>query len=338
MNKEIENVFIAGGTGFLGYHSALEFLKLKINVDTIALPNEINLDNWFPKEIGLQTGNLFEMTNEELEKMFSVRLYDVFVYALGPDDRVVPKAPAYPFFYEKLVVQCKRICECAKKANIKRCIILGSYFTLFDKKENGELSKFHPYIKARAEQEKQLIKLGDSKFSIMILQLPYIFGTMPNRKPLWKEHFLDRFNSMKNIMFPNNGGTAVVDVSDVSKAVVATAFYGKNKICYPVGNKNMMFKDLILTMLKQISPDRKFVGVPAFLCALGTKKLVNKEKSKNLESGLNIPKLMTQILCKKFFIDPTPTQKELNYLKLGFKSADNLDEIIIKTVAQCCKK
>jgi len=50
--------------------------------------------------------------------------YDCFVYALGPDDRVIPNAPAYDFFYDKLVTQCKKICSAVKKAKIKRWIFL----------------------------------------------------------------------------------------------------------------------------------------------------------------------------------------------------------------------
>ena len=43
--QTIKKVFIAGGTGFLGYHAALKFLDLGIQVDTIALENEITISN-----------------------------------------------------------------------------------------------------------------------------------------------------------------------------------------------------------------------------------------------------------------------------------------------------
>ena len=44
------NVFIAGGTGLIGYQSALEFLKRGHDVSSISLP-DIEFGDWFPKEI-----------------------------------------------------------------------------------------------------------------------------------------------------------------------------------------------------------------------------------------------------------------------------------------------
>ena len=49
------------------------------------------------------------------------------VYAVGPDDRVVPKAPAYQFFYDRLVTACGRAFSAAKKAGIKKAVLLSSY-------------------------------------------------------------------------------------------------------------------------------------------------------------------------------------------------------------------
>ena len=57
--QTIKKVFIAGGTGFLGYHAALKFLDLGIQVDTIALENEIEISNWFDSRIHLSYYKLF---------------------------------------------------------------------------------------------------------------------------------------------------------------------------------------------------------------------------------------------------------------------------------------
>ena len=92
-------VFIVGGTGFLGYYATLEFLRRGHQVDTISLP-DIELGDWFPKEVGVKYGNVFEMPHEELTELFQG--YDGMVYAVGPDDRYTPDAPAYDFFYKKV--------------------------------------------------------------------------------------------------------------------------------------------------------------------------------------------------------------------------------------------
>ena len=91
------NTFIVGGTGFIGYHSALEFLKRGHNVFTLSLP-DIKPGPWFPQEIVINYGNIFEMTEKQLINLFKGQ--EALVYAIGPDDRVTPEPPAYKFFHE----------------------------------------------------------------------------------------------------------------------------------------------------------------------------------------------------------------------------------------------
>ncbi|MFH0992835.1 MAG: NAD(P)-dependent oxidoreductase, partial [bacterium] len=192
MKHDIRKVLIAGGTGFLGYHAACLFAARGVAVDVIALPHEIDLSGWFPQKFGITTGDLFTMTAAEIVALMASGGYDAFIYALGPDDRTVPAPPAVAFFHEKLVVQSAKICAAAKQAGIGRCVVLGSYYAHFDRVMGGRLSHHHPYIRARVDQEQALHALGEpGKFDVMILELPFIFGTMPARQPLWKEFFLD---------------------------------------------------------------------------------------------------------------------------------------------------
>ena len=333
---KIKKVFIAGGTGFLGYYTALKFKEMEAQVDTLALPNELGNLDWFPKEIGLEFGNLFEMSEAQIVKLLSKDKYDVFVYALGPDDRVLPNAPAYEFFYEKLVTQCKKICESAKKAGINRCVIMGSYFSYFDKQKNGELSKYHPYIHARVEQEKELFSIAeDGVFEVCVAELPYIFGTMPKRKPLWRESFLSNFDKMKKVMFPRGGGTAVIDVTGVAEAIYAIALNGKNRTAYPVGNINMPFSELVPLMMRASKDFRKYKEIPAWLCALGARQIDFKRKQAGKEGGLNAEKLMKQVQNQKFYIDAEPIWKELGFKELGFNGGRNI-EISIKETMRAC--
>ncbi len=45
------NILIAGGTGFIGYYSALQFLAKGCAVTAVALEGELDLGTWFPREI-----------------------------------------------------------------------------------------------------------------------------------------------------------------------------------------------------------------------------------------------------------------------------------------------
>lgn len=334
--RNIQKVCIAGGTGFLGYYTALQFLDVGVKVDAIALPNELSSLSWMDKRIGLTLGNLFELTEEEIVALLQGKGYDAFIYGLGPDDRVLPPAPAYAFFYEKLVKQCEKICRAAKKAGIKVCAVMGSYFAHFDKLQNGKLSAYHPYIRARREQEKAVFALAeDGVFECVVLELPYIFGTIEGRKPLWRESFLSHFDGMKSVFFPKGGGTAVIDVTGVAEAMVAGVFYGKNKTAYPVGQENMTFKELVTLMLSSIEDERKYIELPAWICALGAKSIMKNIKKQGKENGLNAAKLMTQIQNQKFYVNAQDLHNQLHYAELGFTGGKDVRASIAHTMRAC---
>lgn len=335
MKFEVNSVVIAGGTGFLGYYSALMFLERKIGVSAIALPNEINLGDWYPKEIRVQYGDLFAMSEEEIFNLFKDKGFDTLIYALGPDDRVTPDEPAYPFFRLRLVDYAKKIVSAAKRAGIRRCVVMNSYFAYFDRLSKGELAKNHPYIRARVEQAAELIALGESgKFDVMILELPYIFGAMPERQPLWKSVFLDRFDKMPQVFFPN-GGTNMIHVRGVAEAVVAAACNGENGERYPIGSENMKFKDMIDTMMETIGSKKRFVAMPTILCAGAGWFIKMNDERKNKYSGLDYSKLMTQIQSKDFYFDASVSQRKLGYDELGFTGGGDVTEAIRETMKAC---
>lgn len=334
---DVKKVFIAGGTGFLGYFSALKFLEMGATVDTIALPNEINLGNWYPKEIGLNYGNLFEMTEDAIFEILNGKGYDTFIYGLGPDDRVTPPAPAYDFFKLRLVDYCKKICNAAKRAGLRRCVVMNSYFTFFDRKLDGALSKNHPYIRVRCEQQKEIFALGeDGKFDVIMLELPYIFGNMPGRMPLWKNVFLDRFDKMPSIFFPK-GGTNMIHVKGVAEGVVAASYNGVNGKSYQIGNEDWKYKDMINLMMESVGSKKRFFGMPAWLCYPAGAFINWNEKRHGKEGGLNYAKLMTQIQSKDFYFGDivANTRKELGYDVLGFTGGGKVHDGIIQTMRAC---
>ncbi|MDD4150510.1 MAG: NAD(P)-dependent oxidoreductase, partial [Bacteroidales bacterium] len=324
MNHIVKNVFIAGGTGFLGYYSALQFMKKGANVSTIALDENINEKDWYPAEISTCYGDLFSMSEDEIFELLKGKDYDTFVYALGPDDRITPKAPASDFFYERLVVQCLKICRAAKRANIRRCVIMNSYFTYFDRIQNGKLSAHHPYIKCRIEQAEAIIGLGVAgEFDVMIIELPYIFGEMPGRIPIWKDVFVERFKKMPAIFFPN-GGTTAIHVTGVAQCIVAAAYNGENGKHYLPASINIKFSKMIKFMMASAGFPKRFIKIPAFIGYFAGLILIAKDKKHGVQSGLHMAKIMTDILSQDFFADCEKVKLELNYNELGFDGGENV--------------
>ncbi|NHI94303.1 MAG: epimerase [Candidatus Lokiarchaeota archaeon] len=321
-------VFIVGGTGFLGYYATLEFLKRGHQVDTISIP-DIELGDWFPKDkVGVKYGNVFEMNHEELVELF--KGYDAMVYAVGPDDRFTPDAPAYEFFHERLVVACGKVVEAARDAGVKRCAILNSYFAYFDRERPElHLAERHPYIKCRVEQAKLCIDIGGDKMDVMILELPYIFGTMPERVPLWKDVFVDRILGMKPWIFFFKGGSNMISVEHIAESIVGAIEQGKGGKCYPIGDENLNWKEWINIIQEAAGIKRRIVTLPTWIGTIVGWYLRRKDKKKGKEAGLNHKLLFKDIQCRELFFDPTPSQEELGF------SGGGLKESIIETIKRC---
>lgn len=320
-------VFIVGGTGFIGYHSTLEFLKRGHKVSTLSLP-DIKLGSWFPKEVDVNFGNIFEMTSEKLIKMFTG--FDVLVYALGPDDRFTPKAPAYEFFHEKLVNACGRVVSAAKSAGINKCIVLNSYFAYFDRiNPELKLSNHHPYIKCRIEQAEIVINMGGDDMAVIILELPYIFGTMPERTPLWKDLLVDMLQKNKVILYPK-GGSSMISVEHVAEAIIGAVENGKHGARYPIGDVNYSWIQMIKVMLRSLNMEnKKIITIPCFFASFYGKLHKIKLKKLGLEPGLDYDRLFSDVMCRTFYFDPSQSANELGYERGG------IEESIDKTIKAC---
>ena len=319
-------IMIVGGTGFLGYHALLVALNKGYSVNTIAI-DDVELGDWYPKEVNIRYGDVFELSEKNLQELFAG--CDAMVYAVGPDDRTTPPAPSYKFFHTRLVVSCEKAVTAARKAGVKKCVVLNSYFAYFDRIwPEKELSKHHPYIGCRVEQAERAIAAGVDKMAVMLLELPYIFGSMPNRIPLWKDVLLDRIIKSKIIFFPK-GGTNMIAVGHVGEAIIGALEHGKHGERYTIGDENRSYNEMLDMMLSAIGTHKKIINIPRFIAVLAG-SMINKEwKKKGLEGGLDGKYLMRDILTHNLFFDPSDTVE-----KLGYKRG-RLKESIVDTMRAC---
>lgn len=319
-------IMIVGGTGFLGYNTILAGLEKDHEFGSLAIPDAL-LGDWFPKSVRLHTGNVFEMTQEQLRDIFAG--YDGIVYAVGPDDRVVPPAPAYEFFRTRLVENCEKTLSAAREAGVKRCAVLNSYFAYFDRLwPHLNLSGRHPYIKCRVEQAERAIAAGRDSMSVMILELPYIFGSMPGREPLWKEVFLDRYTKGKIIFFPR-GGTNMTAASHVGEAAIGALERGRHGERYAVGDENRTFNEMLDMIMSTIGEKKMIVNIPRFAAVLAGRMIERSRKKQGLEGGLNAAYLMQDILTRELYFDASVSAQALGYGRGG------LEESITDTMKAC---
>lgn len=307
-------IFMIGGTGLLGSEAARELINRGHEVSSIALP-PIPTGAVLPEKMTIELGNYLDMTDDEIRAHFAG--CEGFVFAAGVDERVEGPAPIYDMFKKYNIDPLKRILAIAKESGAKHAVILGSYFSYFDKLwPELELSKWHPYIRSRRDQEAAALAFADDTFDVAILELPYIFGTQPGRKPVWV-FLVESLMKMKGVTLYTRGGTTMVTVKQVAQAVAGAVERNKGGKCYPIGYYNMPWKQLLGIINRNIGhPNRKVFTIPDWTFALNAKKIMAEQKAKGYEGGLELVKY-TKVQTGELFID-----KSLGCEPLGVKPDD----------------
>ncbi|MCR5332978.1 MAG: hypothetical protein K6E11_03050 [Bacilli bacterium] len=329
-----KKLMIVGGTGFLGYYTAKLALSKGYEVGSISILDDDLLDkdlsSWYPKEIENTILDVFEASEEELAII--MKGYDYMIYAVGPDDRYTPKAPSYEFFHHRLVDSCAKVFRAAEKAGIKKAAVYNSYFAYFDRKyPTMMLKEKHPYVRCRVEQA-SLLNEQKQNMEVVVLELPYIFGSMEARLPIWRDVFLDRFVNGKKTVFFSKGGTTMIAVEHIAEAGIGALEYGKDGERYPIGDENHSFKWMLEYMSECKGIQKKIVLPPTWMCVLGAKAIQNKDKKKGLEGGLNFGLVMKEIMSMDMVIEEEvmdQVNKELHISRGGLKEA------IQKTMDRC---
>lgn len=279
-------VFIIGGTGLLGAAGAAELIARGHEVTSIALP-PVPEGAGIPKEMQLYLGDYLKITDSEfLEQMAGC---EGFVFAAGVDERIEYAPPVYDAYVKYNIEPVKRLLRLARQAGVKRCVILGSYFCHFAKAwPHMELEKHHPYIRGRMEQERAALSFSDKEMDVMVLQLPYIFGAQPGRKPVWV-FLVKQLRAMKAFPMYPRGGTAMVTVRQVGQCIAGALERGKGGTCYPVGWYDMPWKELLNIIYAAMGmPGKRVLTIPTWLFRLSARSIMNDYARRGVESGLDM--------------------------------------------------
>lgn len=307
-------IFMIGATGLLGSAGADELIKRGHEVHSISLPPIPQGANINP-EIKLSLGNYLELSDDELRG--HLRGCDGFVFAAGIDERVELPPPCYDGYYKYNIEPLKRILKIAGEEGVKKSVILGSYFSYFEK-NNKELNLYekNPYIRSRIDQENAAFSYSNNGMDVMILELPYIFGVQKGRKPVWTI-ILEQVLAMKNTTVYPNGGTTMVTVKQVAQCIVGAIEKGKGGTAYPVGYYNMTWKEFLKIVHESIGmPNRRIVTIPKWLYKMFVGRIIKEYEAKNIEPGLN-PYSVADLMSMNLFID-----KEIIETELGVEEDD----------------
>jgi dihydroflavonol-4-reductase len=311
-----KNVIIFGGTGFLGYHVIRELLSIGCGVTALGLPPALPED-LFPSTVRFVLQNFDDILDADLLALLAG--HDAHVFAAGMDDRITPKKPAYPFFHYANVDVCMRVLGLAKMAGIRRALVFGSYFAHFNRVwPELRLAERHPYIRSRVEQENSVLSIPG--MDVNVLELPYIFGSIPVKgwKSLWTP--IVNYVRLSPYVIYMKGGTACITAKTVGQAVVGALERGEASQCYPIGDENLTWSEMLTRLAAADGRHVQVINLPTWLVKVGFYVLWLVHQLLGKEAGLD-PRYFAPLQMAETFIDPVPSQEALGYLTGGLDQA-----------------
>lgn len=281
-------VMLIGGTGLLGYETAKILSKNNHEIISFALP-PIPTYIKIPNNMELILKNYLTLSEEKL--LDYMKGCKGLIFAAGIDERVEGKPPIYDLYYEYNIKPLHTLLPLAKKAGVKSVVILGSYFSHFNRIwPELNLSKYHPYIRSRVNQENVAFSYADEGFNISIIEIPYVFGIQEGRRPVWTI-LVNEILKMKKRTYWTKGGTTMVTARQAGEAIYGALLSNKGANVYPIGYYNMTWKEMLEIFHQALGRDNhKIVTIPNFLYRLYARRLTRINKKNNIESGLNLVK------------------------------------------------
>ncbi len=249
--------------------------------------------------------------------------YDALIYALGPDERHTPPAPAAEFFQQNLVDTTERVVQAARAAGVSRAVICSSYFVTWDRM-HPELSfaENNPYVQARVDQGRRAVAAGGGPGAtqVCLLEIPYVFGVVPQREPLWKHWLFERLKAMPVVCYPS-GGSSVVTAAQVGQAAAAAARVGEHGARYPLADEQLTWTELLKMILPLLGKPPIVLPAPRIFAELAVGKIGRDAARAGLEPGVNPRLLMRQVMYRQMFVDPAESLRVLGYRRGGVRAA-----------------
>ncbi|MBX7243684.1 MAG: NAD-dependent epimerase/dehydratase family protein [Bacteroidia bacterium] len=289
---------IIGGAGFIGYFTVNRLLEegYEVTIGGRKQP-EAGL---FSDKVLFQEMDILTVPEEQLTEIFKGK--DFVMLAAGADDRSLPDRPAFDFFYRHNVAPAKRISAAAKSAGVKQLLILGSYFSYFERKyPELRLAEHHPYIRSRKLQAEAALAVASAEMNVMIIEIPYVVGIAPHLTPLWKP-LIQYVNSPFPVFYPD-GGTAVITVQHLAKALVWMAENGKTGQ-YPLADANFSWKGFLQLLQKNPEKNLRIIPLPQWVLKLFMLPVMLYFRLRGKETGVH-PVMFMDIQTNKSYLDTT---------------------------------
>jgi len=259
-----------------------------------------------------------KLDDQELGALLSG--FEAVVFAAGADDRTAPQSPAANFFYEANVRSSVRLTAAAVRAGVQRFVLLGSYFTHFDREwPEMKLAEHHPYINSRKQQLELTTIVAGTEMALVVLELPYIFGSMPGAVPLWAP--LVNYVRSGVPLYYTNGGSNMVSVHRVAEAIAGACERIDESRIFQVGDQNLSWTDFLQGLCAILGRDDDTVRIIEDNRINRMSWVLDALHSvQGREGGLRSTHF-SEVLVSNAFFNPAESRRALGYRRGGLKQA-----------------
>ena len=247
-------VFVTGGTGFVGANLIRLLLKQGYKVRALARENSC-LDNLNSLDIEIIKGDLNQDNLAEQMKGCQALFHVAAQYSLWQTDKNA--------LYRNNVVGTHNVLNCARLAGIERTVYTSSVAAIGVRQDNVLADETYQspvekligdYKKSKYYAEQEAIKAAQAGQNIVIVNPSTPIGALDS-KPTPTGEIIVRFLQRK-MPFYVDTGLNLIDVEDVAWGHILALEKGRKGDRYILGNQNLTFAQL-LAKLEMIT------GIPA---------------------------------------------------------------------------
>lgn len=295
---------VIGGTGFLGQGICRELVAS--GHDVVAVGRR---DTSFSDDVRVVNADIDQMIDSDLKNLLAN--YQYIVYALGPDDRSrIPTGISAEQYYDKnLVERTKRVAEVAREVGVEKMLVLGSYFTYFNRLgigdvSPGDLEKRHPYIKSRVRQDRAARVEG---LRVTVVEIPYVLGSVAGKRSAMQFVF-SLYKKSPFVVF-GKGGTTVISVDNVSRSVAKILESEVDVGQVAIGSDELSYKDIFERIIKEAGMKKRFWAPPGWLFSGMMRFRYMASRLTRREEGLDYRFLNSDVLRYDYFVDYQHTNR-----------------------------
>ena len=124
----------------------------------------------------------------------------------------------------------------------------------------------------------------------------------------------------------------MISVKHVGEAMIGAVEHGEHAGRYPVATDNKTFKWMIQEFEKGLGIHKPIMQPGPGICAKGAESVVKEEAKHGNEPGLDLPRLMKDIMSEEIYIPEEEIRKSSELLGYGM---DGLEEAIAETMHRC---